>query len=119
MNSNPIVEVKNLWFRYPGGDWVLRNLDLVIEKGEHLLIIGETGSGETTLVRAITRIGELVYGGESKGEILVDGRNVKNLEPEDVFRVVHIISQNPYLYFTEPIVRVSLRAQSSREDQAS
>ncbi|MEM4977068.1 MAG: energy-coupling factor ABC transporter ATP-binding protein, partial [Desulfurococcaceae archaeon] len=114
MNSKPVVEVKHLWFRYPGGNWVLRGVDLVIEKGEHVLIIGETGSGKTTLVRAVTGVGELVYGGESRGEVLVDGRNLKNLEPEDVFKVIHIIGQNPYLYFTEPIVRDDLLAYSLR-----
>ncbi|MEM4441112.1 MAG: ATP-binding cassette domain-containing protein [Desulfurococcaceae archaeon] len=114
MNSKPVVEVKHLWFRYPGGNWVLRGVDLVIEKGEHVLIIGETGSGKTTLVKAVTGVGELVYGGESRGEVLVDGKYLKNLEPEDVFKVIHIIGQNPYLYFTEPIVRDDLLAYALR-----
>lgn len=114
MNSDSIVEARNLWFKYPGGNWVLRGLDLVVEKGEHILIIGETGSGKTTLVRAITRMGELVYGGEIKGEVLIDNRNARDLEPEDVFRTIHVIGQNPYLYFTEPVVRDDLLVYALR-----
>ncbi|MEM0225003.1 MAG: ATP-binding cassette domain-containing protein [Desulfurococcaceae archaeon] len=106
MKSNDLLlEVRNLYFKYPGKDFVLRDLNLTLEKGEHVLIIGDTGSGKTTLARVLTRIAFTVYGGEARGVIKIGNRNLFEINNEELFEKVHLIGQNPYMYFTELIVR--------------
>ena len=96
-----VLEIRDLWFKYPVGDWVLRGVDLSVKRGEHVLIIGDTGSGKTTLVRAITNIGRLIYNGEVKGSIRVLGRDLLEYTRSELFRVIGVVGQNPYLYFTD------------------
>lgn len=96
-----VLEIRDLWFKYPVGDWVLCGLDLSVKRGEQVLIIGDTGSGKTTLARAITSIGKLVYSGEVKGSIRVLGRELSEYTSSELSRIIGIIGQNPYLYFTD------------------
>lgn len=100
----PLIEVKGLYFRYPHGDYVLKNVSLVINRGEHVLVIGDTGSGKTTLARAIMNTGKVIYEGEIRGTIRINGINIEELSTEDLTRLIHLIGQNPYAFFTEPIV---------------
>ncbi|MEM2025469.1 MAG: ABC transporter ATP-binding protein, partial [Desulfurococcaceae archaeon] len=114
MTTEIALDVKNLWFKYPIGDWVLRGANLTLHSGEQVLIIGDTGSGKTTLLRALTKVGQVVYGGELRGEVLVEGKSLENLQLEEIFKYVHVIGQNPYLYFTEPIVHQDLLSYACR-----
>ena len=99
--TDTVIEARDLWFRYPRGDWILRGVDLYVKRGEHVLIVGDTGSGKTTLVRAITGLGSLVYGGEVKGYVKILGRDISEYTTSDLFRAVGVVGQNPYLYFTD------------------
>ncbi len=67
------IEFKNVSFKYAGGSYVLKNINLAIKKGESVGILGATGSGKTTLVSLIPRFYDV-----SRGEVLVDGVNVKD-----------------------------------------
>jgi energy-coupling factor transport system ATP-binding protein len=112
--------VKDLSYKYPGGDYVLRRLNLLIDRGEHVIIIGDTGSGKTTLARVLSKTASLIYEGEMKGEIYICGRRLSDIETSDLHRLIHVIGQNPYLYFTEHVVRedlynYALRVTRSRE----
>lgn len=104
-NSNPILEVRNLYFKYPGKDFILSNLNLALDKGEHVLIIGDTGSGKTTLARVLTKIAFTIYGGEARGIIKIRNKNILEISDDELYETIHIIGQNPYTYFTELIVR--------------
>ncbi len=69
------IEFRDVSFRYPGtgGDYVLADVDMKVEKGESAAILGSTGSGKTTLVALLAR-----YYDVCGGEILINGRNVKD-----------------------------------------
>ncbi len=71
------VELRNVSFRYPGtvGEPVLKNINLTVKKGETLAIVGETGSGKSSLVRLFPRFYDPV-----EGEVLVDGVNVRDCD---------------------------------------
>lgn len=88
------IEFKNVDFAYPNASAsVLENINLKIEKGETVAIVGATGSGKTTLVNLITRFYDV-----TKGEILVDGENIKNYKLIDLRNKIAIVLQKAELF---------------------
>lgn len=88
------IEFKNVDFAYPNASAsVLENINLKIEKGETVAIVGATGSGKTTLVNLITRFYDV-----TKGEILVDGENIKNYKLVDLRNKIAIVLQKAELF---------------------
>ncbi|MEM3848565.1 MAG: ABC transporter ATP-binding protein [Zestosphaera sp.] len=106
----PIISARRLWFRYPEGDWVLRGLSLEVGGGEAVLIIGGTGCGKTTLARVLNGVGVHVYEGVIEGEVLVKGKGVLEYDVGELSRIIHVVGQNPYIYFTEPLLEEDLRS---------
>jgi ATP-binding cassette, subfamily B, multidrug efflux pump len=92
---------KNVSFKYPNKEtYVLKNINFTLKKGEHLGIIGLTGSGKSTLAQLILRMYEV-----TEGEILLDGKNIKEFNikayrnlfgyvPQDVFLFSETIEEN-------------------------
>jgi ATP-binding cassette subfamily B multidrug efflux pump len=88
------LEFRNVGFCYPGAEIpVLSNISFTTRPGQTTAIIGSTGSGKTTLVNLIARLIDC-----TEGEILVDNVNVRELEPETLWRQVSIVPQRPYLF---------------------
>lgn len=88
------IEFKNVDFAYPNASAsVLENINLKIEKGETVAIVGATGSGKTTLVNLITRFYDV-----TKGEILFDGENIKNYKLVDLRNKIAIVLQKAELF---------------------
>lgn len=88
------IEFKNVDFAYPNASAsVLENINLKIEKGETVAIVGATGSGKTTLVNLITRFYDV-----TKGERLVDGENIKNYKLVDLRNKIAIVLQKAELF---------------------
>lgn len=70
------IEVRNVWFRYPGQqDWVLKGINLTIPVGEAVALVGFNGSGKTTLVKLLLRLFE-----PEKGQILWDGVDIREFD---------------------------------------
>jgi ATP-binding cassette subfamily B protein len=88
------LEVRGVDFRYPGAEEpVLRGIDLVARPGETTAIIGSTGSGKSTLLGLVPRLFDV-----TGGEVLVDGVDVRELEPALMARTVGLVPQKPYLF---------------------
>ncbi|MER6097409.1 ABC transporter ATP-binding protein [Streptomyces sp. NPDC001728] len=88
------LEVRSADFRYPGAEEsVLRNVELVARPGETTAIIGSTGSGKSTLLGLVPRLFDT-----TGGEVLVDGVDVRKLDPELMARTVGLVPQKPYLF---------------------
>ena len=88
------LEFRNVGFSYPGAEVpVLSNISFTTRPGQTTAIIGSTGSGKTTLVNLIARLID-----SSEGEILVDDVNVRDLEPETLWKRVSVVPQRPYLF---------------------
>ncbi|RLE66431.1 MAG: hypothetical protein DRJ47_02490 [Thermoprotei archaeon] len=99
MNGN-VVEVKGLWWKYQGNvDWVLKDINLTVRKGEFVGIIGPSGAGKTTLCLALTGIIPHSIRGEFRGEIRVHGKNTLNTTLTSIMEDVGIVFQDPDIQF--------------------
>ncbi|MBK3582590.1 ABC transporter ATP-binding protein, partial [Streptomyces sp. MBT57] len=88
------LEVRGAEFRYPGAEEpVLRAVDLVARPGETTAIIGSTGSGKSTLLGLVPRLFDV-----TDGEVLVDGEDVRTLDPVLLAKTVSLVPQKPYLF---------------------
>jgi cobalt/nickel transport system ATP-binding protein len=81
------IVARQLWYRYPDGDWLLRGVDVVIKPGEVVGVVGETGSGKTTLLLILAGLIK-----PQKGSVLVDGVEAWRQEAR---RLIGIVFQNP------------------------
>jgi ATP-binding cassette, subfamily B, multidrug efflux pump len=88
------IELRGASFSYPGAEQpVLRDLDLEIRAGEVTAIIGSTGAGKTTLVNLLPRLFDA-----TGGAVLVDGVDVRELDPDVLWERMGIVPQKPYLF---------------------
>lgn len=86
------IEYRNVSFRYQT-DWVLRNINLTIEKGKTIAFVGQSGSGKSTLVDLVPRFYDV-----EEGEILIDGINVKQLNTKDIRALIGNVNQEAILF---------------------
>ncbi|KAB8194317.1 ATP-binding cassette domain-containing protein [Nonomuraea phyllanthi] len=88
------LELRSVDFRYPGAEEpVLSDVSFVARPGRTTAIIGSTGSGKTTLLNLIPRLFDA-----TGGEVLVDGVDVRDLDPAALSRAVGLVPQAPYLF---------------------
>jgi ATP-binding cassette subfamily B protein len=88
------LEIRGADFRYPGAEEpVLRAVDLVARPGETTAVIGSTGSGKSTLLGLVPRLFDA-----TDGEVLVDGEDVRTVDPRLLARTVGLVPQKPYLF---------------------
>src|ERR1700681_3042266 len=93
------IEFRNVWFAYSGGpnpsdeDWVLRDVSFRIAPGQTLAIVGHTGAGKTTLISLLLRFYDI-----QRGEILLDGVDIRMIELQDLRRQFGIVLQDPFLF---------------------
>ena len=86
------IEFRHVSFRY-GEKWVLRDINLVIEKGKTIALVGQSGGGKSTLVDLIPR-----YYDVQEGEVLIDGVNVKDLGIHDLRQLIGNVNQEAILF---------------------
>jgi ATP-binding cassette subfamily B protein len=88
------VEFRAVYFRYPGAaDPVLRDVSFRATAGHTTAIIGSTGAGKTTLVSLIPRLFDA-----TEGAVLVDGVDVRRLDPDLLWNCIGLVPQRPYLF---------------------
>ena len=91
------VAFEDVWFRYPSagrdGEDVLRGIDLVIEPGETLAVVGATGSGKTTLAGLVPRLYDV-----TRGRVTLDGHDVRELGLASLRRHVAVAFEDPTLF---------------------
>nr|NLI50712.1 ABC transporter ATP-binding protein [Propionibacterium sp.] len=90
------VRFEGVSYRYPDGDRdVVRGLDLDLPAGGSLALVGETGSGKSTVVALLVRLAD-----PTAGRITVDGIDLRDLAPDDLARIVGVVTQETYLAHT-------------------
>lgn len=91
--GTPAVELKRVWFAYDGEQWVLRDCSFRVERGEQVALVGPTGEGKTTIVRLMTRAYDV-----GRGQVLVDGRDVREWDLAALRQHVGLIPQEVFLW---------------------
>lgn len=86
------IEFRNVSFRYDE-KWILRNINLKIQKGKTIAIVGQSGGGKSTLVDLIPR-----YYDVQEGEVLIDGINVKDLKIDSLRQLIGNVNQEAILF---------------------
>jgi ATP-binding cassette subfamily B protein len=88
------LELRNVGFHYPGAEApVLTNVSVLAEPGQVTAIIGSTGSGKTTLLSLVPRLFDA-----TSGAVLVDGVDVRDLDPNTLWGRIGLVPQKPYLF---------------------
>ena len=88
------LEFRDVDFAYPGAEQpVLRDISFKIDPGTTTAVIGATGSGKTTLVNLIPRLYDV-----TKGSVLIDGVDVRDMDPDLLWSKVGLVPQKPYLF---------------------
>ncbi len=93
------IEFRNVWFSYTGGaapkegDWVLRDVSFRVEPGQTLAIVGHTGAGKTTIIQLLLRFYDI-----QRGEILLDGVDIRTMDLQELRRLFGIVLQDPFLF---------------------
>jgi len=93
------IEFRNIWFSYRNTpepadeDWVLRDVSFRVEPGQTFAIVGHTGAGKTTLISLLLRFYDV-----QRGQILLDGKDIRTIELQDLRRQFGIVLQDPFLF---------------------
>lgn len=85
-----VIEVKDIWYRYPGGTLALQGISLEVCAGEFIAIIGQNGAGKTTLTKQFNALLR-----PTKGDVIVDGVNTKKTRTAKLAKKVGYVFQNP------------------------
>jgi ATP-binding cassette subfamily B multidrug efflux pump len=98
-NPRGDIEFRNVWFRYHDtpepteDDWVLRDVSFRVAPGQTVAIVGHTGAGKTTLISLLLRFYDV-----QRGQILLDGIDIRKINIQDLRRMFGIVLQDPFLF---------------------
>lgn len=109
------VEFKSVSFKYPDADeYVLENVNFKVEKGETIAFIGSTGSGKSTLINLVPRFYDV-----TEGEVLVDGKDVRDFDLTDLRDRIGYVSQRAVLFSGSVLSNVAFGGGEVKPDEES
>ena len=105
------IRFENVWFGYKPDEYVIKNLDFTIKPGEKVALVGPTGAGKSSIIRLLCRLYE-----PSKGRILVDGIDIKDIPQADLRRYIGVILQESFLFAGDVKRNITLGDNYSLEE---
>ena len=110
-NFNSALEFKNISFKYKD-DYVLKDFSLKIPKGQTVALVGQSGSGKSTLANLVTRFYDV-----TKGDILIDGVNIKHITKKSLRGLMGIVTQESILFNDTISNNLKLGSENATENQ--
>ncbi|MCD6327094.1 ABC transporter ATP-binding protein [bacterium] len=106
------VEFRDVWFAYNDDNWVLKDVSFTMRPGETVAIVGETGSGKTTMTGLLSRLYPL-----QKGKILIGGSDIARMPLESLRKMIGVVQQDVFLFSTT--VSGNIRLNEAEIDDAT
>jgi len=106
------VEFRNVWLAYNDEDYVLKDISFHIKPGQTVAFVGATGAGKSSITNLMTRLYEF-----QRGEILVDGRDIRLLDPQELRRNTAIVLQDVFLFSADVATNISLGNEEISQDK--
>ncbi len=106
------IEFRHVWFAYDPGNWVLRDVSFHIAEGEKVAIVGATGAGKTSIISLVSRFYDV-----QKGQILVDGMDVRDVPQVALRRQVGVVLQDPFLFTGTVAHNIRLNEERITDEQ--
>ncbi len=103
------IELKNISFKYKD-EYVLKNFSLTIPKGKSVALVGQSGSGKSTIANLIPRFYDI-----NEGEILIDGINIKNIQKESLRDLMGLVTQESILFHDTVKNNLTLGVESASD----
>jgi ABC-type multidrug transport system fused ATPase/permease subunit len=105
------IEFKNVWFAYKDENWVLRDVSFKINPGETAAFVGATGAGKTSIISLISRLYDI-----QKGEILIDGKNIKEIDKYELRKQIGTVLQDVFLFTGDIAGNIRLNSTEISEE---
>lgn len=106
------VEFCHVWFAYEPENWVLRDVSFHIRPGEKVAIVGATGAGKTSIISLLSRFYDI-----QRGQILVDGKDVREVRQSELRRQIGVVLQDPFLFAGSVARNIRLNETSITDEQ--
>ncbi|MFA0961686.1 ABC transporter ATP-binding protein [Roseivirga sp. BDSF3-8] len=87
------IEFRNVWFAYSGEDYVLKDISFKVKGGETMALVGATGAGKSSIINLLNRFYDI-----NKGEILIDGKNIREYDLNHLRQQIGIVLQDVFLF---------------------
>lgn len=87
------IEFRDVWFAYLGENWIIRGMSFTVARGEKVALVGSTGAGKSTIHALLTRMYDI-----QKGEILIDGIDIRRYRVKDLRRLFGVVLQDGFLF---------------------
>ncbi len=99
------IEFKNVWFSYKKDEWILKDVSFIVNPGESVAFVGATGAGKTTIQNLICRYYDI-----QRGEILIDGINIRDIKVSDLRKNIGQMLQDVFLFSGD--IKSNIRLQN-------
>jgi ATP-binding cassette subfamily B protein len=106
------IEFRNVWFAYKNEDWILQDVSFTVEPGEKVAFVGHTGAGKTTITNLLLRFYDI-----QRGEILLDGVNIRELDLQQLRANFSIVLQDVFLFSGNIADNIRLGTNSISDEQ--
>src|SRR5258706_7937488 len=106
------IEFKNVWFAYNDEDWILKDVSFTVSPGERVPFVGHTGAGKATITNLLMRFYDI-----QRGQILIDGINIRELDLEELRSNFSIVLQDVFLFSGDIATNIRLGNRSITDDQ--
>ncbi|MFR4985966.1 MAG: ABC transporter ATP-binding protein [Lachnospirales bacterium] len=107
ININGKIEFKNVWFAYEDEDYILKDVSFTINEGEKVAFVGATGAGKSSILNLIGRYFDI-----QKGEILIDGVNIKDIDIDVLRGAIGQVQQDVFIFTGDIKSNISLNNEN-------